>query len=101
MVTRRAAEGARPSSSGKPEVVVEQIAVFGGTKRLLQTWRAVLAYREQAFGETSTYLAAESLEALPHRFGDSTRQTLSRERRKLPCQPLRLGILDVHTHPCK
>jgi hypothetical protein len=77
---------------------LKQIAMIGGSKRLLQTLRAILANLDEAICQAGPLFAADAIEALANGCGHRRGHGFSRPLRKLFGQAMRLRIPDIQSH---
>jgi len=72
--------------------------MIGGSERLLEPRRAILADRHEAIRKTDGIVATHAIEALAHGFRHGCRHAFTGEPRQLPSQSMRLLALDIQTH---
>ena len=83
---------------GSPRIVIEIVAVIGGSPRLLEARRAVLAHCKKAVGKRAALFSANAVEPLPHGDGDCSRSCSRRSTRRAPRPIDVLLVLYVEAH---
>ena len=79
-------------------LIVQQVAMIGGSERLLKARRTIFADPQQAIGETTVSLAMQAFETFTDSLRDGPGQRFAGELRQFLDEPIGFIVLDIKGH---